>query len=498
MPALGYEYLRTSLGLSAFAPRQPALIKPVTRVEQTPTYLAIPAHVAPATQRPLDHLLFALKHEGVNLQVLAEALPKLAPETLLDEIRKTPNGGYIRTACYLWEAFTGQTLEGAPTVGGAAVPLFDPDRYVTGPVQRNARWRVNFNGLGSLRYCATVARTPTIQAAIQSSVLERAQAFLSSLGKGVLDRTLAWAYLHETQESFAIEREAPSEEKARAFIALLHQAHNQRPLDEAYLVELQNATVGNPHDKASSFRHQQNWLQGPGRGAAAITYLPPPPEVVAELMAELMHFANASAATIDPIVSASVTSFGFVFAHPFMDGNGRLSRFLFHQALCQSGRLGNGLVLPVSVAMKKNEQAYLDVLQGYSRQTRERWSVQWLDVDDYEFTYTGDPAYAIYRYWDATDCVDFGFRMAELALTDELRRETEFLARYDAVIRYVDARVDLRGSDLSTLVLSCLDNEGRISRRRRDQFQQTVPEKVFDVIEAAVRDTAPTSDTDQA
>jgi hypothetical protein len=36
---------------------------------------------------------------------------------------------------------------------------------------------------------------------------------------------LAWAYLHETEDSFAIERQTPSEDKARAFIAVLHQAH---------------------------------------------------------------------------------------------------------------------------------------------------------------------------------------------------------------------------------------------------------------------------------
>jgi Fic family protein len=42
-----------------------------------------------------------------------------------------------------------------------------------------------------------------------------------------------------------------------------------------------------------------------------------------------------------------------------MDGNGRLSRFLFHHALCQSGKLEKGLLLPVSVAMKRNEEDYL-------------------------------------------------------------------------------------------------------------------------------------------
>ena len=495
MATIGYEHLRVALGLSAFPLPRPALTKPVTRVERTPTFLAVPAHVAPTTDHPLDHILFALKHEGVNLQVLAEALPCLPAEALLAQIQRTPNGGYIRMACFLWEAFTGRQLEGAPAIGGAAVDLFDPERYVTGPDQRNTRWRVNFNGLGTLRYCATVEKTPAIENAMRSDLLGRANAFLASLGKPILDRTLAWAYLHETEDSFAIEREIPSEEKARAFIALLHQAHNPRPLDEDYLVELQNATVTNPLDKAPAFRHEQNWLSGPGRGAAAVTYVPPPPALVSELMEEIMRFANTAPGDVDPIVAASVTSFGFVFVHPFGDGNGRLSRFLFHHALCQSGQLPNGLVLPVSVAMKKHESEYLAALQAYSLPARARWTVQWIDADSHAFNFNGSDA--IYRYWDATPNVEFGFKMAELALDVELRSETQFLARYDVIVRAINDQVDIRGSDLNTLVLSAMDNGGVISKRRRDQFQYTVPEATFAVIEDAVRNSEPTDDEDE-
>jgi len=35
------------------------------------------------------------------------------------------------------------------------------------------------------------------------------------------------------------------------------------------------------------------------------------------------------------LVRAAVVSFAFVFIHPFMNGNGRLSRFLIHHCLGQ-------------------------------------------------------------------------------------------------------------------------------------------------------------------
>ena len=90
---------------------------------------------------------------------------------------------------------------------------------------------------------------------------------------------------------------------------------------------------------------------------------------------------------------------------------------------------------------------------------------------------------AIYRYWDATHCVEFGYRMAEQALEFDLRHETEFLARYDKIWKAVNERFDLRGSDLSTLVVCCLDNGGKLSKHRRKQFTDRVPESVFDYID---------------
>ena len=101
--------------------------------------------------------------------------------------------------------------------------LFDPDHYITGPATRIAKWRINFNGLGSQRYCPTVRRTPAIQDGIESDILGRTNAFLSSLGASNADRAVSWAYLSETDSSFAIERETPSASKAQ----VLYQARTQ-------------------------------------------------------------------------------------------------------------------------------------------------------------------------------------------------------------------------------------------------------------------------------
>ncbi len=483
MSDLGYAYLQRALRLATGEPDYPARLAAVTRVMRTVDALLVPAQVAPAdTATPLEHILFALKHEGTNLRILAQALRCVPAAELNAAIDAAPTGGYIRIACYLWEHFTRQTLHNLPTIAGVTVNLFDPKKYLTGAAVRNARWRVNFNGLGSLAFCVTVERTAQIEALLAANILGRTQSFLSELGMIAAERAMSWAYLHETESSFAIEREKPTANKAEAFVAVLKQAHHPRNLDEAYLVALQNAMMTNPLDLAVSYRQQQNWLRGPLRGASGMTYLPPPPELLPDLMVGWLDFANTAAKQIDPLVAAAITSFGFVFLHPFMDGNGRLSRFLFHHTLCQSGQLAHGLLLPVSVAMKRNETAYLQALQHFSIPARRQWEVTWLGDEDYELKFLSDDT--LYRYWDATSCVTFGLEMAQQALEHDLKTETDFLAQFDRLYQAIDQRFDLRGNDLTTLVLTCLQNNGKISANRRKQFKLTVPEKLFDAIEA--------------
>lgn len=487
MAFVGYEKLRQQFGFAAFDIERPAKVMPVTRIEQTPQGIWVPKSTAPATDDPLDHLLFALKHEGIHMPIIVQALSKISPERLLVELRATPNGANIRKACYLWETCTGKSLDDIPAIGGQVADLFDPVKYVTTAGVRNAKWRVRFNGLGSPGYCPTVERTPTINALIDAGVLAQANTFIRSLSHEMMDCALAWAYLSETESSFAIERETPSERKAESFSNLLRQAHDPQPLSEPYLAALQSSVVSSVIDQASSFRGEQNWLRGPLRGSAGVTYVPPAPEQVAELMHGLISFANGEARDIDPLVAASVISFGFVFIHPFMDGNGRLSRFLFHHALCQSGKLEKGFMLPVSIAMKRNEADYLAALNGFSKKARRYWEVTWLDGDEYAFKFTGHPS--LYQFWDATACVEFGFKMAQQALEVDLRKETEFLAQYDQIVRAVNDAVDLRNSDLAALVVSCLQQNGTLSKNRRKQYGVRVPEFTFALIERVTRET---------
>lgn len=157
---VGYAHLINAMGLKAIGIKRPALVQPVTRIERSIGALAVPQAVAPEPGDFLAHILFALKHEGVNLAILAQALPRIEDRILVEAITQSPSSGYLRKACFLWEAFSDRLLDYTDKPKGPGIPLFDPERYITGPSVRNSRWRVDFNGLGTLQYCATVERTP--------------------------------------------------------------------------------------------------------------------------------------------------------------------------------------------------------------------------------------------------------------------------------------------------------------------------------------------------
>ena len=466
--SVGYEFLSSHFGTTVFPVGRPARVASVPKVTLLADVLAVPAGVAPASDDPLEHLQFALKHEGVHLQAAILALKRIDSRTVAQAFHKSPSSVYLRVIAYLWEIANTSVLEGLGPATGPYAPLFDPLKYVTGAVQRNTRWRVDFNGLGSAAYCPTVRRTPELQGLLDQNLLLAARDFVAALEPSILDRAVRWAYLSETQGSFAIENEIPSPGKAEAFAALLARAHAPETITEDYLVALQNLTVTNPRDKAVQFRTAQNWLRNALPGALGVTYLPPPPELMVSLMDAVMALANGTDAEIDPLVRGALVSFSFVLVHPFMDGNGRLSRFLFHRVVSRHGQLPHGLVLPVSVAMKRHEDRYLQALQSFSRPARSLWSVVAIDDLRLDADFKGEPEH--YRYWDATDCVTFGMQMVQESLNHDLRLESEFLRKFDAVYRAVNDAVDMNNNDLVLLVRSCLQNGGQLSNHRRKQL----------------------------
>src|ERR1035437_10336617 len=71
----------------------------------------------------------------------------------------------------------------------------------------------------------------------------------------------------------------------------------------------------------------------------------------------IAYDAHARGGGVDPVVAAAVAAFGFVYIHPFVDGNGRLHRWLIHHVLAAAGYNPPGLVFPVSASILREISA---------------------------------------------------------------------------------------------------------------------------------------------
>lgn len=63
-----------------------------------------------------------------------------------------------------------------------------------------------------------------------------------------------------------------------------------------------------------------------------------------------------------PCAVAAAGAFGFVFVYPFLDGNGRIHRFLVHHVLTKRIFTPRGVLFPVSAVMLRDMAAYGRVL----------------------------------------------------------------------------------------------------------------------------------------
>ena len=102
-------------------------------------------------------------------------------------------------------------------------------------------------------------------------------------------------------------------------------------------------------------RRSQNWIGGTRPGNAA--FVPPPPEHVAALLADMERFIHEEGPTLPPLVKIALVHAQFETIHPFLDGNGRIGRLLI-AALLEHWRLLPEPLMYLSGYLKQHQAEY--------------------------------------------------------------------------------------------------------------------------------------------
>lgn len=295
------------------------------------------------------------------------------------------------------------------------------------------------NALGDRRFCPVVSRSACPGPDLLPSMMARlAELTVDARRDGSYDRALQYLYLSETRGSFAIERQTPSASKEARFVQMLHKIPEQARIDEDRLVEIQIVVVRNLFSQDLSYRTRQNWLES---RTGRISFFPHPVDGLRETSAGWEAFVNDRQRGIDPVIKAACAAFGFVYLHPFMDGNGRLHRFVIHHVLAHSGLTPADLIVPVSAVIMKQIPQYHSVLTAFSDPVTALWD--YCRHDDGPQVLQ-NPGPIPYRYVCANREVRFLAKTIAVAIEEEVPSEFAYVRVYDRAVERIGGFIGRR------------------------------------------------------
>jgi Fic family protein len=109
-------------------------------------------------------------------------------------------------------------------------------------------------------------------------------------------------------------------------------------------------------------RHSQNWIGPGGCSLAEASFVPPPPDEVADALGNLELFLHEDD-DLPLLMKIGLAHAQFETIHPFLDGNGRVGRLLITFLLCEK-RVLQKPVLYLSYYFRKHRQLYYERLQA--------------------------------------------------------------------------------------------------------------------------------------
>jgi len=429
-------------------------------------------------KNPMQQLEFALKYDGLNLEIIHALFQKLDTTLIVEHIKKHPYGNYSRKIWFLYEWLMNEELPISNTKKGNYIEILDGDTYYTTTGIRSPRHRVIDNLLGNPRFCPIVRKTEKLIALEQEQIEKQANNLIKNYEQHIISRAINYLYIKETMSSFAIEREQPDKKRETRFVELLSNADKLEEMNKDILLELQSNTV-DWRFRNFDYRFDQNYVgEQLNPYVTKIHYISPKPEDVPNLMTGLLEaLQRMQASEVHPVIIATTIAFGFVFIHPFDDGNGRIHRFLIHHVLAKAGFTPNGFIFPVSAVMLKNMREYDKILESYSKPLLNT-------IPDYFLSNEGELSVSSetkqhYQYIDFTFLTEYLFNCIKTTIFTDFQTELEFIKNYDITKAEIQATVDMPDKLIDFMIKFICQNNGKLSKAKNEKyFQQLTDDEV--------------------
>jgi Fic family protein len=436
--------------------------------------------VFPPSYQPEENvykqLVFALKYEGINLLAFKALFKKLNKKEIEAIIQIEPSGQYSRKIWFLYEWLMNDQIESKIDLKKKTyIPLLDEKIQFTVNGVESPRHRIINNLPGTVDFCPLVFKTEKLKASIAANLSEQQNTFLKTVHKDVLQRASSFLLLKDSKASFTIEGENPPNTRAARWGKAIGQAGG-KPLNEEELNRLQQIVIENGRFVEMGFRKKGGFV-----GEHDRTTGEPIPEHISARWQDIEQLINGLLKTnelleqdFDAVLAAAIVAFGFVFIHPFEDGNGRLHRYIIHHILAKKKFTKQGVIFPISASILDHIDTYRTVLESYSHPLLDH--IKWKQISDNNVEVVNETI-DFYRYYDATKQAEFLYACTEDTIKRVIPEEVSYLIQYDEFKKFMDNNFEMPDKLVATIVRFLQQNNGVLSKRAKEKEFSGLKEK---------------------
>ncbi len=463
----GYGALIAAYNLNVPLPDKLALISTKHKRYVTEEWeVFTPRHAPSATLA--GHLTFALKYEGIDLYILKSVFNKVSGDEIKSMIETEPTSQYSRRIWFFYEWLTSKTLELVDMKTGNYVDALDAALQYPGPSENAPRYRIRNNLPGVKNFCPLIRKTEKLETWIAARLDQKAEEALTPIRRDVLMRAAAFLLMKDSKASYAIEGESPPQNRLQRWGNAIGQA-GRNHLSKEEILRLQTIVIENPRFIKYGWREQGGFV-----GEHDRIHGTPIPDHISARWQDVETLTDALIETndklqksdFDPVLAATIIAFGFVLIHPFVDGNGRIHRYLIHHVLAKKGFSKKNLIFPVSAAILERIPEYREVLNDYSKPRLEL--IEWQPAPDNNVDVLNQTI-DLYSYFDATKMAEFLYSCVQQTIDEIIPSEVDYLHQYDEFKYKIEQSYEMPDKMIALLVRFLAQGEGKLSNRVKEK-----------------------------
>ncbi len=484
---VGYAALINNYYLNVPIPEKLSLISEKHKRYETDDWMVFtPRH------KPKDslggHLAFAIKYEGIDLYLLKTLFKKISQSEIENIIKNEPTGKYSRRIWFLYEWLLDTRLNIPNVETGNYIDLLDSELQYPGPSENSKRHHIRNNLPGVKNFCPLIRRTEKLNYFKNLNLSKKIETMMGKIEKEIFLRASAFLLLKDSKASYAIEGEIPPQNRAQRWGMVIGQA-GENPLSSEEFIKLQQIVIENKRFVKMGWRKQGGFVGDHERETGA-----PIPVHISAKWQDIEILINGLIETslklfntcYDPVLAAALVAFGFVFIHPFVDGNGRIHRYLIHYGLAKMNFTPKGIFFPVSSAIFKRISKYSEVLKAFSIPRLPL--IEWKQTIDNNIEVLNDTT-DLYRYFDATKQAEFLYECILDTIETFIPEEVTYLYNFENFKNLINKKIILPDKMISLLVRFLEQGKGTLSKRvLQKEFKNLSQQEVL-YIEKSYRDS---------